>query len=246
MDFAEFVKIAGPIFSGGVAGTIVGYFIKRYTDNRERRKASIVFRAVKYNLPENLFDSENLQVSYKNNQYESLILYEIELKNISQKIIEELIFIFEMNKNSRIIEKKVTKGLEQIEYNFNQDNIESHMLRFVAKNLYCGDLVKISILVEGEVYFKPHFRGNPDIEIVDENKIISSDKDLERIIGIFAAYILFGALPTELSGPFRAAAIFYNANIFINIFKKYFGDNKNSQNLHIEINKSSNTDIKIQ
>lgn len=235
MEFLDIIKIAGPYLGGGVAGAILNYFISRRNDNHKKKKASINWRTINYNLPENLFDSEKLQVSYKDAYYESLVLYEIEIKNISfKKILEELTFIFEMSKKTRIIEKKVSQGLEKNEYSFDQNNIESHMLRFVTKNLYCGDIVKVSILAEGELSFNPQFRGDPEIEIVEGNKNISSSRDLESVIGLFSAYTLFGALPAELSAILRAAIIFYNANIFINIFKKYFSNEK-SKKTHIEI-----------
>lgn len=217
------LKIAVPLLTGSVAGTLVGYALNRRLVKREQLQLTVYTKSIDYTLPKQDTSFKPLRVSYGGVEYPQLSYCELEAINTGRRVISSNPFVFILDNDAQVIDRDVRIEPIPGEYTEDQQNLPSNMLRYSFGSLHPGDRIRIGVLIAGPPSFDWKYRGEEKVEIVTDEQfaqLFTSDKEVYAIAMLLSLYILVGFIPF-LSEIFRSGIVLLAVPFAIRLISRW-------------------------
>jgi hypothetical protein len=177
---------------------------------------------VNYALPKQQKAFTNLKVSYNGRTYEELSYHEINIENISQRVVNSAPFIITLSKDAQILDKNIS--CEPIKHNviYNQDELEPNQHRYILEDLHPGDNCKVQLMVQKGTSLSWLFRGSDNVEVTSSNGELSQifEDELRQIIFMLALYVMVGFIPL-FADVLRGALIVSSSPYLYRVFSQW-------------------------
>ena len=190
-------KVVAPWLTGGLAGAILTYFLNQRTARRKQPRLILSILRVDYSIPSKDEQLNDLQVSYGGKSYENLLLYQVDIENVSGRTIGNSPILFALSRSSSIIDKStIVKPLNRETLWKPQDGQEGAYI-WDASELKPGDSARLRLLIAPQTEIQWSWRGDDDVEVVAYGRESerSLETELRNVIAWIAMYLICGAIP---------------------------------------------------
>ncbi|MDW3194299.1 MAG: hypothetical protein R8G66_18130 [Cytophagales bacterium] len=240
-EIIELIQLITPWLSGSVAGVIITLFVNYRVKRKNRKVISIDTDHQIYSL--NSFDSnaskfsKELNVTYGDDKYSHLALYQVSYNNNGNKKIDKSKLVFLLPARTVIVEKKINSSPLQIQVNESVLRTEKLVeLHFDFENVEVGDKLSFTFLLDCEELekIKVLVRESDDAVVrrSKSNSLNDIEYDIQQLAMIVGTYIFLGSIP--FLGKMIQGLVFVTAiPVLIRLFRFYL--NKRKEN-NIEIN----------
>ena len=213
-----------PVVSGGLAGSILTYFLHYRGRRKNRPRLAVREVFLDYTLPADGggFKFEELSVAYQGQSYDNLLLYNLEIKNTSTRAVDETPFVITLQEDATILaDEYYTSPIQQtIEKNVNR--LEGNAVRYSFGRLRPGDSAYLKLLIAGHGPAGCHFRGSDQVEVLVGGSATASsfEDDLKQVLYLAALFLLAGAVPI-LGAVLRAGIVMSSYSIILRIYNHF-------------------------
>lgn len=191
------IKLVGPWLTGGLAGAILTYLLNQRSARRKQPRLILSTVRVDYSIPSKDEQLKDLQVSYGGKSYENLMLFQVDVENVSGRTIGKSPILFILNEKSLIIDRSsVVKPLNREALWLQQDGQEGAYI-WDAGELKPGDSARLRLLLTPQAEIKWSWRGEDEVELVSYGRESENtlEAELRNAIAWVAIYLLCGFIP---------------------------------------------------
>jgi hypothetical protein len=215
----DLIKIVAPWLTGGLAGATLTYLLNQRIAVRKQARLSVNTEQIEYSLGASDEHFKQLRVSYKGNEFENLMLYQIEIRNISSKTISKTPFLLRLKKETEIIDQ--SSLIQPLDRNTQLIAQTGHECAYLwdAGELKPQDCARLRLLLSRTTPVDLTWRGDDEIDISGYGRTSTQtiERDLYNILGWLSLYTLFGSIPI-LSGLMQSLLILGFAPQIVNYF----------------------------
>jgi hypothetical protein len=200
--------VVAPWLTGGLAGAVLTYALNQRAARKKQPGVIVRTRQVDYSLQARDTGLKELRVSYDGEGFDNLLLFQVDIENISTKTVGNVPILITMSDKSRVVDKAtLVRPLNRPpKWEAQSENPGA----FVWDPGECkpGDSAQLRILIAASEYVRWEFRGSDDIVVVapDRESSASFEADVRNVIEWIAFYILAGSIPL-VGGGFQAVFI---------------------------------------
>ena len=217
----EWVRSLLPMISGGLAGSILTYFLHRRRLINSTPRLAVREVLVDYTLPDSGsdFKFEDLSVAFKGKNYEDLLLYNLDIRNTSEKTVEETPFVITLQEKATILAEEAFTSPVRQEVTSDTAGLEGNAVRYAFGKIMPGDSAHLKMLIAGPGPAGCHFRGSDKVEILTgvTTSAATFEDDLKQSLYLLALYILAGAVP-EIAAILRAGIVMTSFPLVLRIY----------------------------
>jgi hypothetical protein len=242
----DLVRTIVPWLTGGLAGAMLTYFLNRRIAHRKQARLSLTTGRVNYSIDATDEHLKELRVSYRGNEFDSLMLYQIELQNISSRTILRTPVLLCFAKETVVVDQSsLTRPLNR---STKLDKQAGHECAYLwdAGELKPQDSARLRLLLSPTTLVGVTWRGDDEIAIAGGDNINPkmSEVDVLPVIAWMALFVAVGSLPI-LSGLLQAILLIASAPyiaLYINRWRPLFSSRKDQS---IEIIASGNSKVDV-
>jgi hypothetical protein len=175
-----------PIVTGGLAGALLTYILKVWSEKRQRKIISIKITDLRLTLPSNeaadLLPTDSLKITFEDQVFKHLRLYTAFVKNIGNRGVEGMKLAVSFPKETTLIRTMISSEPLSINCTLeNQTQTTSLELVHSFGRLEVGDRIRLSFLIDTlrskEIVCLP--RGVDDVEFqIDKDEYLERSRDI--------------------------------------------------------------------
>jgi hypothetical protein len=218
------LKVIIPWITGGLAGAILTFMLNRRLAKKTRPRLIVKSSSINYALPKHQKAFADLKVSYQGRAYDELSYHEIEVENLSQRVIQSAPFVISFPEKAQILDENILSGPIRHDIIHDQEELEPNQHRYSIKDLHPNDFCRIRFMVQNGEILSWYFRGSDEIEIDSAGKSNKGIDDLQLVVLSIALYIACGSIPL-FSDALRGALIVFNAPLLYRLFSRWRMEN---------------------
>jgi hypothetical protein len=185
-DLINLLMIIVPFLSGGFAGAVFTYLIKKRTEKKNRKILSVQITDIPLSIPDlsndNNLPIDKLKLSLDGNTYDNIRAYNMIVKNVGFQSIEGLKLVFKSRDKVSLIKDLILTEPLSIECNQNilNDNDGTEIYYSIGR-LEREDKVKIALLLNStpQNELKCITRGVDDIDILTATNELLINRTIE-------------------------------------------------------------------
>ena len=165
MDAMEIVKLAGPLFTGGLAGAV----LTQLRANRPKKRVRLAVLKLPFSLPKLANGAfSGFKVSFGDRVYESLVYYELVVRNTGTEAVTDNPVIITLADGAEVLEMQMVKEPENGPMSSETEHLSANQRRFHCGRLLPGDVARIRLLVNGADAITWKYRGEAHLETLSK------------------------------------------------------------------------------
>jgi len=193
----ESFKVVAPWLTGGLAGAVLTYLLNQRAARRKQPRLLLTTQRIDYSIPSKDEQLKDLRVSYGGQTFDSLLLFQMDVDDVSDRTVKVSPFLLLLNEKSAVIDRSaLVKPLDRETAWTSQVGHEGAYV-WDSGELKPGDQARLRLLVTPTTEVRWSWRGDDEVEITSYGR--ESERTLERelrdAIGWIALYIVLGIVP---------------------------------------------------
>jgi hypothetical protein len=193
----DLFKIIAPWLTGGLAGAILTYLLNQRIARRRQARILVTTERVDYSVAAKDEQLRELRVSYRGNEFENLLLFQITLENVSSRTVQRSPLLFLFEKETTIVDR--SSLVRPINRDIPWIPQEGHESAYTwdAGGLKPGDSARLRILLSSTSPVNWLWRGDDDVEVTSYGReaALTVERELRTVIAWIAVYVSFGVVP---------------------------------------------------
>ncbi|MGR0480068.1 MAG: hypothetical protein ACTFAL_01325 [Candidatus Electronema sp. V4] len=218
----EIFKVVAPWVTGGLAGAVFTYILNQRAGRHKKPRLLLTTQQVDYAIPSKDKQLQELRVSYRGQPFDSLLLFQMEVKNISDRTVNASPFLLFLNDQSIVVDRSTLVQPLNRETAWTPQISQTGAYVWDASELKPGDQARLRLLVTHATEVSWSWRGDDEVEITSygrENEQ-TLERELHNVIAWIAVYILFGTIPF-LSSSARALFLVMSSPYIVRYFLRW-------------------------
>lgn len=204
-----------PWITGGLAGAILTLVAKIWADRRKKKTLQIVAKSKRFTLDsdekDELASKQGLKVSYLGNEYNDLLWYSTEIRNIGYGNINNQKIIFLLSSDTHILKEEIHIHPLAVSHSVNDAKTENGVEKcYEFPNISGDDVISISFLINSPSIeaIRLFPRGNDETEysMNSGESLNQLESDIRKLLLYLAMFVLMGAMPFS-EGIFQALVV---------------------------------------
>jgi hypothetical protein len=229
----DIFKTIAPWLTGGVAGAALGYALNQRNARKKLPRLLMRTDRVDYSIPSRDQTLQDLRVSYEGKSYENLLLFQLDIENVSSRSITSSPFLVKLKPlvslpdivslpNFQIIDKSSVVKPVNRDTKWESMGQEPGVYIWDAEELKPGDSAQLRLLITPALNVECTFRGDDDVEVISSEResAASFESDLRNVIAWIAVFILINAIPF-LGDVFRAFFLFVSIPYIVRYVQRW-------------------------
>jgi hypothetical protein len=193
----EVAKVILPWLTGGVAGATLTFLLNQRVARRKQTRLDISAVRFPFEIDKKDDDLGPLQVSYKGSAFDTLLLYEFSINNISAKTAAKSPILIMMERGTNVVDRSSLTKPANRETTWTLQQGHECAYLWDAGELKPGDSARLRVLLSPTTSVEWLWRGDDDVDVTssgrEEGKNI--EDDLRDALVWIAIYVGLSGIP---------------------------------------------------
>jgi hypothetical protein len=218
----EAAKYLGPLLTGGLAGAVLTYILNRRAARRKQPRLLLTSERADFSIAAT--ELRDLRVSYDGRVFDSLLLFQMKLENVSTRTINNTPILLLFNGNTAIVDKSFSAYPLNKGQSWTPQTGQEAAYEWNPGELKPGDWAGIRLLLAPSTEVDWTWRGDDDVEIASYGKegVRTLEIELRDMIAWIALFIFVGGIPF-LSGLLQGTLLFVSIPLIVRYFTRWWG-----------------------
>jgi hypothetical protein len=197
------LKTIGPWLTGGLAGAVLTYTLNQRNARRKQPRLLVRTNQVDYSISSDDASLKALRVSYEGHVFEKLVLFELDVENVSSRSVKMMPFLVQLQTDVRVVDQSsLIRPLHRDALWQRQSNQESAYI-WDPGECKPGDSARLRLLVTPSGTIDWSFRGDDEVEVLssDRGSTRTFESDIRNALAWIAGYLLVGSFPFMSDAP---------------------------------------------
>ncbi|MGJ4882985.1 hypothetical protein [Bradyrhizobium sp. HKCCYLRH1065] len=193
----DIFKLVAPWLTGGLAGAALTYLLNQRLARRKQARLQLTTDRVDYSLASRDEQLKELRVSYRGNEFDNLLLYQIRIENVSTKTISRTPFLLRLSQGTNVVDQRsMTYPLGRQTVFIRQDGHECAYL-WEAGELKPRDSAELKLLLAPTTAIDCAWRGDDEVDVTGYGRetLQTTERELRDVLVWISAYVFLGGLP---------------------------------------------------
>jgi hypothetical protein len=244
----DLFKLVAPWLTGGLAGATLTYLLNQRIARRKQARVLLTTERVDYSIAASDKQLKDLRVSYKGDEFDNLLLYQVSVENVSARTIQKTPFLLIFDKGTVIVDQSsLTYPLARDTAVLQQPGHECAYL-WDSGELKPRDSARLRLLLAPTTSVDWTWRGDDDVEVTSYGRegAQTVERELRNVIVWISFYILVGGIPL-FSGMAHAIMLILSIPYIVYYCMRWWPliPNRENQDLHVVAGNAANVAIAV-
>ena len=206
--------MVAPWLTGGLAGAVLTYTLNQRSARKKQPRLLVRTNRVDYSISSDDAALKTLRVSYAGKVFERLLLFEMEVENVSSRSVKVTPFLLQMQADIQIIDQSsLIRPLHRDAVWQLQQNQQGAYI-WDPGECKPGDSARLRLLITPSGTVDWSFRGDDEVDVLssDRGSTRTFESDIRTILTWMAGYLVVGSVPLlsgTLQGLYLIASVPY-------------------------------------
>jgi hypothetical protein len=193
----DLFKVVAPWLTGGLAGATLTYFLNQRIARRKQATLLLTTERVDYSLAARDEQLKELRVSYRGNEFDNLLLYQISIENVSSRTIQKTPFLLRFEKETVIVDQSSSTYPLSREITLVRQSGHECAYLWDAGELKPRDSAKLKLLLAPTTQIGWSWRGDDEVDVTGYGRetVQSVERELRNVFVWISLYVLLGSIP---------------------------------------------------
>lgn len=193
----ELFKVITPLLTGGLAGATLTYILNQRNSRRKQARILLTTECIDYSVAGKDDHLNGIRVSYRGTEFNNIMLYEINIENVSIKTVPKCPFLLFFERDISVVDWSTLTRPTDRETNWTQQHGHENAYLWDAGELKPGDSARLRLLLAPTTSINWSWRGDDEVEVTSSGREAGQtvERELRNVIFWISLYIFFGTIP---------------------------------------------------